>query len=102
MTSQTITINSDYFQVTPEGQVTCQKLAVTGAESFINLNDTFVVNNLGNVCIYDEGWQGQERNAQLLIVNQDNNGEYTGIYSNYFEIIEQPRSTETWGRSRCS
>lgn len=97
MTSQTITINSDYFQVTPEGQVTCQKLAVTGAESFINLNNTFVVNNLGNVCIYDEGWQGKERDAQLLIVNQDNNGEYTGIYSNYFEIIEQPRSTETWG-----
>lgn len=97
MTSQTININSDYFQVTPEGKVTCQKLAVTGDESFINLNNTFIVNNLGNVTINDEGWQGQERNAQLLIVNENDNSEYTGIYSNYFEIIEQPRQTETWG-----
>ena len=97
MTAQAININSDNFQVSPEGQVSCQKIAITGDESYINLNNAFMVNRLGNVTLYDEGWQGQTRNAQLNVVNADNENQYTGIYSNYFEIIEEPRLQQTWG-----
>lgn len=97
LTSDNISINSQYFQVDKNGRVTCQSLAVTGTESYINLNDAFVVDNLGNVKIYDEGWRGSQRSAQLLIQNEENSNMFTGIYSNYFEIIQTPREQETWG-----
>lgn len=96
LTADNMTINSQYFQVDTQGNVSCQSLAVTGEKSYINLNDAFVVDKFGNVTIYDEGWQGQNRNAQLNIVNSENTSIYTGIYSNYFELIES-RAQQTWG-----
>ena len=63
MTSQTITINSDYFQVTPEGKVTCQALSITGEKSFINLNDIFIVTPDGKVTIVDDGNPYNGRNS---------------------------------------
>lgn len=88
MTSETISINSDYFQVTPEGQVTCQKLAVTGNESFINLNDTFIVNKFGNVFILDNGRYEEGVNANLNISDTSGN-RISSIYSGEIDLNNQ-------------
>lgn len=88
MTSQTITINSDYFQVTPEGKVTCQSLGITGADSFINLNDTFVVNKYGNVYILDNGSYDEGVGANLTI-NNSNGSMTTSIYSGEIDLTNR-------------
>jgi len=85
MTSQTITINSDYFQVTPEGIVTCQALGVTGGKSFINLNDTFIVNSFGNVFILDNGRYDESIDANFTVRNA-NGTLTTSIYSGEIDI----------------
>lgn len=85
MTSDTININSKYFQVTPEGKVTCQSLGVTGKESFINLNDSFVVNNLGNVLIYDSGRYAEGAEANFNIKNESGDL-VTAIYSGEIDL----------------
>ena len=80
MTSETININSDYFQVTPEGKVTCQALSLTGAESFINLNDTFIANANGKVIIVDDGNPYNDRN--FMVSKDSGNNEFASMTYN--------------------
>lgn len=80
MTSQTININSDYFQVTPEGKVTCQALSVTGENSFINLNDIFIVTPNGKLTIIDNGNPYDDRN--FMISKDSGEGEYASMTYN--------------------
>jgi len=69
LTSDNMTINSQYFKVDKLGHVVCQSLAIEGNQSYINLNDVFKVNRLGNALIIDQGKYDESTSANLQIRN---------------------------------
>jgi len=83
LTSDVISINSNYFQVSPEGIVTCQALGVTGDNSYINLNDTFIVDSTGRVIIYDKSDSYSGYECFKIIDYQNQNNETTIAFDNF-------------------
>lgn len=89
LTADEMVINSDYFQVDKQGNVTCQSLAVTGDKSYINLNDTFKVSNTGTVIVIDENSsQSQTGNNKFFITKNGAFSDYIAMSYDGFYFVK--------------